>query len=805
MKESALRRSIGGLISFLMCLGCLIVATSAASAAPHASANHAAWRMDAERPEPTAAEEAGSQAISLSLSVVPATPAVAGAASTESVTVAGCALTALPNDGSTSGNERAPNLRNRFGRAVYLILASELSAAGIAPGTAISGIGWSFQIAPGLSGSGPLIVCLQNTSDTTNSKSTTWATAIGSMTVAHNATTTISNVTGPFDILFSGGSPFTYTGGGLYVAFDAGYPSGALSASTVVWCNSTLAGGLRGGQSNVSAPAVVAASNFRPETRLTPAMPTILNDASVDYVVSYGAVPRDLVGPLLLQAIVTNRGANALTNLPVHLTVTGANSFTDSQTVASLAACGGQATVTFAGFTASTLGGDSIIFDLDDDDDVANNSKSAPMNVTVSQYSFKYPGTTASGGVGLTGATGALVGKFTTTFATSVTSVTLEFAAASATTYRVAVYADSGTGTPGAQLYLDGADRTVAVAGPVTIPIGLVPVGPGMFFAGIQQTNTTNASLSFDNEVPVRSGKFYLSASLPVTTWADFAPGNDFKLNIGVILDPCAGGPTACDDANPCTDDTCHPALGCVHPPNSNPCDDGNSCTVGDACAGGYCVGGPPQNCNDGNPCTDDVCDPVVGCVATNNTSPCDDGNVCTQSDTCNRGSCTGTPIPPPGEVPFLNVEVAQDGTKGVVVMIGVPGFTRYDVLSGAISALPVGPDGADETCIGPAVPHSPQGPLGFYCLGGDAACEGLLVGHECPGATCARCGPIGTTQQGSGECCCGTEYAQTIPAGMEGWFLSKPVSLCGDGRWGSGFEYINHTPLPRDSGAVCP
>ena len=45
------------------------------------------------------------------------------------------------------------------------------------------------------------------------------------MTTVHSATTTLPNVTGTFDITLSGGSPFTYTGGGLYVAFDWGqYP-----------------------------------------------------------------------------------------------------------------------------------------------------------------------------------------------------------------------------------------------------------------------------------------------------------------------------------------------------------------------------------------------------------------------------------------------------------------------------------------------------------------------------------------------------------------------------------------------------
>jgi subtilisin family serine protease len=54
----------------------------------------------------------------------------------------------------------------------------------------------------------------------------------------------------------------------------------------------------------------------------------------------------------------------------------------------------------------------------------------------------------------------------------------------------------------------------------------------------------------------------------------------------------CATG--TCDDANPCTDDTCDPAAGCQHVANAAPCTDGAQCTVGDRCSGGQCQAGAP-------------------------------------------------------------------------------------------------------------------------------------------------------------------------------------------------------------------
>ncbi len=120
--------------------------------------------------------------------------------------------------------------------------------------------------------------------------------------------------------------------------------------------------------------------------------------------------------------------------------------------------------------------------------------------------------------------------------------------------------------------------------------------------------------------------------------------------NACTTVDVCTGGTCvgsaapSCDDGNVCTDDSCNPATGCVHTPNTAPCSDFDACTTGDACSGGRCVGGAPRGCDDGNPCTDDSCNPLTGCVHTPNTAPCDDLDACTTGDTCAGGRCVGTP-----------------------------------------------------------------------------------------------------------------------------------------------------------------
>ena len=105
----------------------------------------------------------------------------------------------------------------------------------------------------------------------------------------------------------------------------------------------------------------------------------------------------------------------------------------------------------------------------------------------------------------------------------------------------------------------------------------------------------------------------------------------------------CVGsGVPECDDDNPCTDNVCDPAQGCVTILNKAFCDDGDICTTGDHCDLGDCLSGGELPCDDDNSCTDDSCEPEVGCEFVPNQGECDDGNVCTEGDVCAGGWCLG-------------------------------------------------------------------------------------------------------------------------------------------------------------------
>jgi len=111
----------------------------------------------------------------------------------------------------------------------------------------------------------------------------------------------------------------------------------------------------------------------------------------------------------------------------------------------------------------------------------------------------------------------------------------------------------------------------------------------------------------------------------------------------GVCVHP---NPLDCDDGNECTDQLCAPLLGCQYFNVPRPCEDGNLCNGDDICEASVCVHPSPLDCDDGNLCTDQLCAPLLGCQYFNNTRPCEDADACTDGDVCSGGSCqSGGPL----------------------------------------------------------------------------------------------------------------------------------------------------------------
>jgi len=211
--------------------------------------------------------------------------------------------------------------------------------------------------------------------------------------------------------------------------------------------------------------------------------------------------------------------------------------------------------------------------------------------------------------------------------------------------------------------------------------------------------------------------------------------------------DACVGcvDNTDCDDGNVCTDDVCNASQNCENNPNTESCDDGFACTTGDACSGGSCQGTPDDSaCDDSVACTVDTCDPAdqdadaAGCVFTPDDAACDDGDQCTL-DTCDPSTgCDNDSSAMEG----LGCNDTYDCTTGDVCTGGVCGGTTDDSRCGdgiacTTDACDPADTGADENgCV-----FTPD----------DAVCDD---GNECTANTCNTSTGCETTDQPSGTQC---------------------------------------------------
>jgi len=116
----------------------------------------------------------------------------------------------------------------------------------------------------------------------------------------------------------------------------------------------------------------------------------------------------------------------------------------------------------------------------------------------------------------------------------------------------------------------------------------------------------------------------------------------------------------------------------------------------------------------------------------------CDDGNPCTAADACVAGLCSGAPFSAPTEIDSgLRID---DSPVGATLHWNLAvGATHSDVLRGLTDALPVGPGGGDEACIGSDLSDTslidrtnpPEGLAFWYLVRGGNACGKGTYGYE--------------------------------------------------------------------------
>ncbi len=305
---------------------------------------------------------------------------------------------ALPSDGSTSGNTRAPGNTFKYQRTEYLITAAEMAASGFPSGYTIDGIGFLISSAGGTSQTGTFTVYLKNTTDATYTLGSTWTTT-GFTTVSNIASWTVPIAAGAYTVNFSGGSPFTYTGGGVYVAWEFSNTGTAGATALVANCNTSLTGGLMGYRGTSSGTALTA-SNYRPATQFV--NNTLIDIANITNIYTLEKVAVGYGTPTPISVRVLNASASPAT-FDVTLTVKDPGNtitrFTSTQTVTALA--GNTSTIlTFNGWTPTIIENVNITATtsvIPTETFLVNNTRTIQSSVNNQTLGYNYSTTNASG------------------------------------------------------------------------------------------------------------------------------------------------------------------------------------------------------------------------------------------------------------------------------------------------------------------------------------------------------------------------------------------------------------------------
>ncbi|WP_426061280.1 T9SS type A sorting domain-containing protein [Hymenobacter sp. B1770] len=279
--------------------------------------------------------------------------------------------------------------------------------------------------------------------------------------------------------------------------------------------------------------------------------PTPNNDAAVRAIYTLGKIATPAALPQTVRAVITNTGLAAKTNLDVTLNISGANTFTDTKRVASLAA-GASTLVTFTALPATlALGTNSVTVTLPADDIASNNTSTVSQLVTSDRLSYIEPGRATNGAFsGFANSTTAFAVKYAVSGTVVLTEEVLTFAAlnpASTVAFQAVVYDASGSGgLPGKLLYTSPTQNRPAASGTVTVALPSLQVTDA-FYLGVVEAGTTGIGIATQSETPIRASTFYFSAD-GATSWTDFTTQTSagrLAIEAGLAPAPNCAPPTA--------------------------------------------------------------------------------------------------------------------------------------------------------------------------------------------------------------------------------------------------------------------
>ena len=264
----------------------------------------------------------------------------------------------------------------------------------------------------------------------------------------------------------------------------------------------------------LSSSTSLTASSFRAQIRLKHEFAA---DAALQPIYSLGKLPINNAVPHIITTNVLNNGSTTLTGLSVTLNITGANNFTDIQTIPSLAP-GTSTAVNFTAFTPTGSGTNNVTVTVPADDNNANNSTTIQQIVNSNTWSYSQ-GNTNTGTAGVAGNTIDFATKYYNSAATVLSQAAVYFLA-NGQPFKLAVWDASGVGGRPGNLLFETTTLS-SIAGLNLIPIvPAISIPIGDFYIGVKQTTTTNFNLLRQTESPLRGGTFYFSSPTG-SAWVD--------------------------------------------------------------------------------------------------------------------------------------------------------------------------------------------------------------------------------------------------------------------------------------------
>jgi hypothetical protein len=421
----------------------------------------------------------------------------------------------LPPGNGASTQLRAPNGTSQHAglKGCYLITPAECQSANTGLALTNSVItNFGFELIDGTNApvAGSFTVWLQNTSDVTYTKGTNFATALAGMTNYYSGALTLP--TNPVNqyLMVPLTSSFTYTGGGIYVAIQ--WTTSVLTnTNPMTYVANFLTGSGLGAtdySSVAPAPGTMTLTDFRPAFGMM-AGNSATNEVAViaDWVP--GTHPKEFNSGFNGIAWIQNKSKNSLNNIQVAMVSTGANTYSNVQTVTSLTA-GAATSVTFATFNPTIAGQNNIVFSVLPDQNNSNNTLAWTQSINCTSSADHPVGFAYTTGYATGSAGGNVCSKYKFPSACSLTDVNLSV--------------NTATENTGNTLYgvlIDATGAIQASTSPVAIVAGSnakfvfnppVPLTAGTdYYIGVAQTTNTFFPFNYgDYPTPVLTDYWYV-------------------------------------------------------------------------------------------------------------------------------------------------------------------------------------------------------------------------------------------------------------------------------------------------------